>query len=72
MLSIGFAVLFSVLAWAVNTDSESMIWGGVGLVGIGFVDFDQQPHPANNGPIDRDAFSRDQRDGSRIIESRRN
>ena len=49
-----------------------MIWGGVGLVGIGFVDFDQQPHPANNGPIDRDAFSRDQRDGSRIIESRRN
>ena len=36
LLSIGFVILFSVLAWAVNPDAESMIWGGVGLVGIGF------------------------------------
>ena len=36
LLGIGFVILFSVLAWAVNADSESMIWGGVGLAGIGF------------------------------------
>jgi hypothetical protein len=34
LLSIGFVILFSVLAWAVNPDAESTIWGGVGLVGI--------------------------------------
>ena len=36
LLSLGFVILFSVLAWAVNADSEAMIWGGIGLVAIGF------------------------------------
>lgn len=31
LLSIGFVFLFSVLAWAVNANAETMIRGGVGL-----------------------------------------
>lgn len=36
LISLGIVVLFSVLAWAANAGFESMIWGGIGLAGIGF------------------------------------
>ena len=36
LISLGIVVLFSVLAWTANAGAESMIWGGIGLAGIGF------------------------------------
>jgi len=37
LITIGIVALFSVLAWAVNAGAETMIWGGIAIVGVGFV-----------------------------------
>ena len=37
LITIGIVALFSVLAWAVNAGAETMNWGGIAIVGIGFV-----------------------------------
>ncbi len=36
LIGLAFVVLFCVLAWAVQAGADAMIWGGVGLAGIGF------------------------------------
>lgn len=35
-ISVGFVVLFSVVAWAANAGAESMIWGGMAIATFGF------------------------------------
>jgi hypothetical protein len=36
LISLGFVLLFCVIGWAVNAGAESMIWGGIALVALGF------------------------------------
>ena len=36
LISLGIIVLFCVVGWALNAGTESMLWGGIALVAIGF------------------------------------
>ena len=36
LLSLGFLILFCVIAWALGASADSLIWGGIGLAALGF------------------------------------
>ena len=36
LISLGILVLFCVVAWALAASANSLIWGGLGLAGLGF------------------------------------
>jgi len=36
LLSLGFLILFCVIAWALGASADSLIWGGIGLAAVGF------------------------------------
>ena len=36
LISLGFLILFCIIAWAVGASADSLIWGGMGLAALGF------------------------------------